>query len=328
MWPVNSLETNMITRETRGWEMTRQLWQCLWAVCFLAISATQAEAQTLELNYPDEISEQGAVHVAAKHSLYLHTYAVDRGTSSLLESRAQRALVADEWTTHKQTLSVSFVITAFAWRNGGDEIFLAGLKRDGSTIIERWRFEVPDGAREVRYPGAPPAIGTPQPAYVPALGMHGNTTSLIPTNWRQPITPTRVVLWESSAGPITAMAADPEGRYLLIWNHSAKLLQRLPLVEDPVANPISATTLYSATSHPLLDKVGDIEVRDFGTEGRKFLLRRNTSQVGTITTERYTVIADTNNDGNFESISFFTPQEMDASPYGTWESWKLFWMIP
>jgi hypothetical protein len=135
-------------------------------------------------------------------------------------------------------------------------------------------------------------------------------------------------MWESPSGPITAMAADPEGRFLVIWNYATQTLLRMSLVEDPAATPVTMTTLYSAASSPLLDKVGDIEIRDFPGEGRKILIRRDTTQTWAKSTERFSVIADNNNDGVFESINFFSSTEMDASPYGVWETWTLFWKVP
>lgn len=296
----------------------------------LAVSSVSATPlpQGLPLAFPEEIAEQGTVRTTVKSPLFMQTYWVDAGTSSLLRVRSERVAATDRWTTRRQELSVSFAITAFAWRNGGDEIFLAGLRRDGTTTVERWRFDEREGAREVRYQSAPPPVGVPQAAYTPAVSIRGNVEFRSDQPNSVPVDPTRLVLWDSTVGPITAMAADPEGRYLVIWNYSTQTLQRALLVEDPTATPISFTAIYSAATSPLLDKVGSIEIRDFGTEGRKLLLRRHTKQTWKAATERFHVIADANNDGVMDSIQSFSVSEIESSPYGTWETWKEFWKVP
>ena len=230
------------------------------------------------------------------------------------------------WKSEHTEHSVSWFLTASCARDGGDDLFLAGMKENGQCIVERWRFFTPHGRYRVRYTGTAPPIGTPAGPYTPEVTVAGGgpwtwTTKIKPPGGGP--NPQREVLYEGSAGPFTAMAVDPEGRYLVAHDHEEHALLRLTL-----PGPSTWTTLYTSSAYPDLAQVSSIEVRDFHDAGaRALLLRRMWGDDFPSHLERYGVIADSNNDGVFSNPTFYSSDAFLASPYGVWADWRLFYSV-
>lgn len=247
--------------------------------------------------------------------LLYQSYGIVTGDAEVGLLRRERMSSNDAWQEYTGTYSTSYAIAGFASRQGGDEVFLSGVEFDGTAKIERWRLVLPDGHQAVRYPLPTPAIGVPQPAYAPVVAPLGGT--YIPTGGLPQ--PRRRTLHSSSTHVYTALAADPEGRFLLAYDYTDEALVRFPLASIPSAPEV----LFEVATHPQLDQVSSIEIRDFATEGRKALLRRNYGHEPP-SSEVFGVMHDEDNDGEWESLEFFSTTKFAASAYGNWSSWKLF----
>lgn len=292
--------------------------------CVLVGPPVRSQEDERPSTFPeDAIDLHGGHHTTLQSGTLLQYCFAFVGSRSIRCERAERADRTAPWEHREESeYSLPYYLTGFASREGGDELFLCGMTPDGSTIIERWRFPVPDGRWVVRYPGPAPPIGTPAGAFVPTVVVEGGGAwewgSDDPVGELRP--PTRTVVYEGSAGPFTAIAVDPEGRFLVMSNHSRHSLDRIVLG----ASPIEVETLFEEKDYPALGKIASIEVLDFGTEGRKILLRGNGYGANRLD-QVWGIIGDPENDGILDSLEFLSSRAFAASPYSVWEDWRLFW---
>ncbi len=269
------------------------------------------------------------------HPVYKQRYSLAVAGQVVQRTRVERASTSADWRSEEGEFSVSYFFTCWTGREGGDVIYLCGMKATGESIIERWTFPVPNGRWVVRYPGATPAIGTPAMAYSPVVAVKGGGVwrwsngnfqqgSLTPPIPPQPsASPQISILYEGSDGPFSSMAVDPEGRQLLLYDFQEKAIQRLRLA--PLGT--SLETLYGAQAHPVLDQVGSLDVRDFAAEGRKLLIRRQYAQTFVGSAEVFTIASDPDNDGNFDGLVSYDRTAFEGSPYRNWPQWKEFWRL-
>ncbi len=108
----------------------------------------------------------------------------------------------------------------------------------------------------------------------------------------------------------------------MLYDYGQKSIQRLKLQTPPVIE-----TLYDDSVYPALAQVSNIDVRDFGTEGRKYLLRKQFAMTFVGSQEMFTVLSDSDNDGNVNAIQAFTKPLFQQAPYSDWSQWKEFWRI-
>jgi hypothetical protein len=271
------------------------------------------------VEFPEEIIHHsfGVFNTVVGHDLLYQSFLLTIGSTKMSVLRRERETSTNPWIVFTDECSVDYHVTGFAAREGGDEVFLAGVTHDGVMRIERWRYILPDGHQAMRYPlNQPPAIGTPQAEYNPVVAPLGGTFiafTQLPQPRKRSVYSTDVIVY-------TALAADPEGRFLLAYDYTHKRIVRFPLA----SLPSSPEVLFSSTTHPELAQVSSISIRDFPGEGRKALTRRNFASEPS-SAEVYGVMHDANNDGNWESIQFFTDSQFASAPYGNWDAWKLFY---
>lgn len=291
------------------------------ALVLLSLAGSGAAQDSRPSNYPWEAYNPDAYSLPGVMSeVFRQQYRVIAAGQTIAKTRFERANADAAWKTEDEEYTVSYFFTSWCGREGGDEIYLCGLMPSGQTIIERWRYTVPAGRWIVHCPTQSP-LGTPAADYQPSIVVKGGG------EWRwskaktYPPDPQRRVLYEGNEGPFTAMDVDPEGRQLLLYDFTTKAIRRINLANSVT----SIETLYTAQAYPHLSQLSSLELRDFGTEGRKLLTRKQ--YAGSNLEEVFGVFSDPDNDGNFSSVAFLTRSAFVASPYGNWPSWQQFWSL-
>lgn len=276
-------------------------------------------------NYPWEAYDADSIMMPGVYSnVYKQGYGLSMGGKTVRRLRSERADASSEWNTQEEEFTLSYYLTSWCGREGGDVIYLCGLKASGEAVIEKWTFSVPNGRWVVRYPGAPPPIGTPASAYEPHVAVKGGgqwkwNSKVLP----YPPSPQKTIIMEGSIGPFTSMAVDPEGRQLVLYDYGEKAIERIALLSSPPFLEI----LYSVSTFPHVSQVAALDIRDFGAEGRKLLMWKQYKQTYVRANEVYTIASDPNNDGNFEAVAFYPLSQFEASPYSDWPTWKEFWRL-
>jgi hypothetical protein len=201
------------------------------------------------------------------------------------------------WHLSTATERVSFTITSITSREGGNEVYVAGIQSDGTDVIEKWIFSARKGGYHLVSQGAQPQpIGTPMPAYSSFEVLEGGVFLSPP-----PIHTgaTRAALYRGSAmGHIRAMVCDPEGRFLIALTTPAGDLYRVHLV----TNPGTVELLVANTQVPALQEATTMQYQHHATEGRKVVLTQAEGSVYPLYYKNI-VLSDADNDGVFESIS-------------------------
>ncbi|MBL8842102.1 MAG: hypothetical protein JNL90_11320 [Planctomycetes bacterium] len=200
------------------------------------------------------------------------------------------------WSVQEQLLPVGFVPTAVEPRVAGGqltELYLAGMRTDGSAIVECWSFEY--GATPT---GAPYVALAQRPL---------------------PIVQRATRLASTAYGTIRALGVDPEDRFLLFLSYEKPALWKLALPGDGV------TKLHDATSLPALAHKGSIRFRTHVTEGRQVHLtnRQPYQRPDPSLPDPLVVLRDRDDDGTFDSVWVPTDAEWSAGKYDRAESWTL-----
>jgi hypothetical protein len=273
--------------------------------------------------FPDAIFDLYRVEVGYEGSVYSQSYTYGVGAKGLTRQKCERATDADPWTCLEAEESTSYYITSLDGREGGDQLFIAGLNDDGSCVIERWDYPGRKHGWHVSVSVPPGAgIGTSLPPVAPALAVSGGGDWQPPSSSAQSLpSASRTVIYTTQLGPIHGMDVDPQGRYLLFYDMSLETLFRLDLTQEPPA----PTAIAQASSHSQLDQVGALDLMDFPGEGRKCLIRRELTSNFRRSQEVYTLLGDANNDGIFEDVTVLDSDAWDASTYSDWTLWNQYW---
>ncbi len=223
-----------------------------------------------------------------------------------------------EWHRLEIVESMPFTVTALGAREGGREVYIAGVKRDGKVVIEKWLY----GARPKGWALAAPApaapMGQPMPEFVPVESLNGTGWSAPKSTVPNPAV--RSTYWSSSNSEvISALNVDPEGRYAIgVTYPSGNVLQ------FDLTTPNSIPQLiFSAADDDYLQGVTVIDMWHHSTEGRMVIL---TKRVGGWTfDDNRAVIRDSNNDGAFEALDVLSGAEWDAADYSKDDSFRKYW---
>jgi hypothetical protein len=293
-----------------------------WPLTFV-LGAGLAVAQ-LPVELPDSFYDPAAARMGVQSDVLKQTYLFATGSGSISVLRHERPDAQSDWVIHKDEFTVSYHVTAICCREGGDDLFVAGMQDDGTSVIERWSFLLPPGRQSLRFAGSPPPIGNPLPIYSASIVISGGGSYVPPGTYSRYPDPRRRLLFSGTTGPFTAMEVDPEGRFLLTYNLQEAAIQVMALD----ASPLALTTAYASGTHPQLDQIASIEAREFDGEGRKYLLRRKYGHSFPRSQEVYGIISDPENDGLLNSLQFFDAASFSASPYGQWSDWRLLWIVP
>lgn len=196
------------------------------------------------------------------------------------------------WTS--QSFSTSFVVTAIAMRDSLD-MYVAGTGRNGMAFIERWEFEPAKGRYQATRAKATTGVGVPAAAGSVVESIHLEYAPANESTYEQPQRE-QLYAGNSPFGHVHRLAADPEGRFLLVIasppQSSVVSMYRIPL--DSLYQP---TLVFDQTTLPDLARVEALAPVHHQVDGRKYLL---TYELGA--TAYRTVISDPNNDGVFDSV--------------------------
>lgn len=193
---------------------------------------------------------------------------------------------------------------------------MAGIKDDGTDIIEKWTFPTRTGGVFYRFAGAAAPIGTASGAFSGTLGIQGGGSfdplqsgAVLP----QPI---RRLAVEGSLGHVRALLADPEGRYLLYIRHDTSQLVQVPLLPSAGAPEV----LYSPAQISNLPNLWSLSAYHNASNGGRYV--RLVDNRGGELKNPFVLLKDSNNDGDFDAIEELTDldwyQQSDAV-------WKQFY---
>lgn len=211
-----------------------------------------------------------------------------------------------EFVTTENAYSASFEITDVRSRRA-DEFYLAGVARNGDDVIEKWEVvPVPGGYVALR-PPATTAIGITAVSSTTSVTIVGGQFVRPQDRTTAPSVFRTEVYRGQGFGGVSAMAVDPEGRFLLILASQDKSLYRLSLLDN---SPPSV--LYTAGDDPHFVAVDSIGPLQHETQGRMYLFE---SFDGPVFQARRSLMSDSDNDGIPEGITSYTLGEYEAAGY-------------
>lgn len=189
--------------------------------------------------------------------------------------------------------STSYVVKKIVPSGQAHSFFVNGRSRDGDDVLEQWDIDVGQGGRFATRPGGPTPIGTPS-------APHSLTTGILGETYTQPsgrprATATRTELYRGSdLGTLLGIAADPNGRFLLIVAGGA--LYRLDL-GGAYGAPVEIDTGFSA-----IDSAVYVSIRELAATGDRAVVITALRPPGE-GVWRYLML-DADNDGHFELPGF------------------------
>ncbi|MFG0260487.1 MAG: hypothetical protein ACF8LK_09070 [Phycisphaerales bacterium JB041] len=151
-------------------------------------------------------------------------------------------------------------------RQGGDELYIAALQPDGSTLIERWTFDHGRGNKRFGLSGPTPPIGVPQPKYADAASLTLIGPTFNPST--DIVAPRRKRVFEgSSIGIVRDMVVEPQGRFLLLLRHQPREIYFIDLTTTPTGAPVLVTSEFVV---PELAQANAITYWEHAADGRMY----------------------------------------------------------
>lgn len=231
------------------------------------------------------------------------------------------------WSSEQYVYSTSYNVLDVAYRLGGQELYIAGiqLERGGgyTDIVEKWVFPTPAGGYTFTVAGGVTSVGTARTTFSGSATITGGTYAapLKRTSTPQPVPNQTIIYSQPSGGHINCLAADPEGRFLLLHNYTSGDVSSLDLVS---ANSVPQL-VYSATQVPALTGVRSIALHDVRLIGRICRLSpENRSGAYSTVSTQVAVFVDPENDGTFNSFTVHSTVglALGQTPYGESKDWS------
>jgi len=307
------------------------------SVILLAALSTSSFGQSAPPQVPEFVfdrAEIGFGELLIDTPQFVQFSGVPGSIQKIYRRRKERSNSTATWFMEEREYSVPYWITAFCARNGGDDIFIAGVKANGDSILEHWRFNQPAYRYTVDYQGTASPIGIPLGVYAPVVRTVGGgqwkwTKKAFNIGGRSSgspgMNPTKTTLFEGPLGPITAIAADPEGRFLLLFDYGTSTINQFVLGQSTPTFPV----LYDLSSDSKFVRIDHIEPLDFKTPGErtyqlagKYLDASGNEVYGSGT------LKDQNNDGVFEAFNFTVHSAFLGTPYAVWSDWISLTELP
>ncbi len=301
----------------------------------LLVGTALAQGSTDTFPYPICLGRDDAGVVLSDSDLLHVAVRCTRADSEIRIQRKERDNLGSRFDPSERAFSTSFRVTAVAGHKAGDEIYVAGVKDSGATVVERWSFPSAEGRIvAARVPGVVPVLlsGPSQPPITWVTGTRGSPLFedpfLVP--YAPPVhrgainRPVRTVIYDpdTNVGHIRNMVVDPEGRYLIFQLHSTAELYRWDL--NALSFPVQAA---SAFADPVLTSTQAAELTlrarndvrmtpfDHPTDGR-ILLFALTGTIYGATTEAKAALKDADNDGVWETTETWSTNQWLQSGYG------------
>ncbi len=255
------------------------------------------------------------------------------GGRSFTRTAKERAETESPWFDTRTTFSVPFRITDLSGRDGGDVLYVAGIREaDGADLIEEWAFPPQRGARVLRAalsPTTTPAVGpvgVPAPPLVLLPGIAGAGDFVIPpAREAAPPERRRMLYTGAELRHIRSLVADPEGRFLLLQAHGNSAIYQLDLLSPA---PCTPKLVCSSATTPELKRTTSMSAWDIGAAGGRVYLLVSTEACVTPIDAEWVLLKDPDNDGNFDSIEGFSNAAWLASPYADRAAWGLLHCAP
>ncbi|MEW6073716.1 MAG: hypothetical protein AB1726_14120 [Planctomycetota bacterium] len=195
------------------------------------------------------------------------------------------------WYSTTVSYSTSYAVRAVDARIS-HELYVAGQLSSGIWILERWRITPATGEYYSSRPAATGGVGAPFTTPSTDFLIKGGTYR--PPSQRQTMLSLRSELWSGlGLSTITSMAADPDGRFLLILDDQAGKVFRVKVQQSALLE-----ALYTAAELPdLVYAIG------FGVYQHTVLGRVYEVNIGNPrrTTTFTILLVDNDNDGDFDA---------------------------
>lgn len=221
------------------------------------------------------------------------------------------------WYESEVVEAVSFQTTAVASTAGGSVLFVAGIRDDGVSLVERWAYSPRSGGYGIQVTsGTPQSIGTPMPPYSAQEVLNG--TAFSKPNPQHAHARRSVVFRGTSVGHIRSLAADPEGRFLLVLSYPTGTIYQISLLGNS-----PPTAVFTPSGVPHLAEARTIEILHDVANGRSCLL---TELKGCVypPNHRRTLLRDPNNDGIFDVAVTLTGAEWVAAGLDEDSAWQTY----
>jgi len=241
----------------------------------------------------------GAVAKAVRTDLKRSWYDWNSLEMQVIIKRRERKTENDDFHEHVQELSTSFYVTDVRWRCDGEdeinELFVAGVNEDGSSVVERWKF------------------------YYTAPVFDENGRYITIDNRRLPSVRRKQVYRGSSLGRIRTLQPDPDGRFVLFVTRETPTLYRIDL---PSGVPSVA---LDQSVDPFLSNVGVVGIRKHASEGIQYHLYAGTRwHYDSSVPGEVIVLRDGDNDGVLDAPELVTPVMWEKYGYNAGSSWVKF----
>lgn len=216
------------------------------------------------------------------------------------------------WRDTKFKVSLTFRITDVTVRQGGNEIYVGGMRDDGKGVIKRFNFQPRPGGWEVRsVPATAQPIGTPMVNHSCEQALNGT--------WSEPPqaaygVATRSQLLGDTVGVPRSIAVDPFGRYLLILTEATSEIYLLDLLADPHTLQL----LVGPSTIGELAQVDEFLCLTVASGGHAFQVFDRDALGDETATDPVIAMIDGDNDGSFEIIALIGEGEdaVDAAGLG------------
>jgi len=206
------------------------------------------------------------------------------------------------WYTWQKSFSTSFGIEMIRGRDSENYVIGGTDELTNETVIEGWRFTTPSGGLVAkRIPETSGPIGTPIPLTTPDLDLVGGLF-IQPSERVLSSPPQKSVLYRGAGIHIGTFLVDPEGRFLIVQDSVTGGIyqlvnQQLVLLVDP-------------QEYPNLLKFKSIDFYQYSNHDRILAVRTGGHP------HKMIAIYDSENDGNFETISEMAIDEFnDTFPF-------------
>jgi hypothetical protein len=232
----------------------------------------------------------------------------------------------NQWVSAKYVYPTACNILGVAPRLGGQELYVSGIQLDqvgGYTdIIEKWMFPTPEGSYATAIAGGVTAIGKPRGSLAGSMSIVGGSyvTPGHRVSTPQPVPDQTYVYSKHMGGHFDCVAADPEGRFLLLHNYASGDLLTL----DLMTADSTPKTLFTAAQIPALHATRSIDLDDVPGVGR--ICRLSPIDPGGAffrLSTQVVVLVDRDNDGIFDSFTVHSAADVarGATPYGDSIDW-------
>lgn len=202
--------------------------------------------------------------------------------------RGEGSSVPDE--LHSVGFSTAYRVIEVAPAGRSHAFYVNGTARNGDDVLELWEVSVGTGGRFVTPAAVPQPLGTPSPPYAVAGDVLGGFYAS-PSTRSGATTVARTELYRGQElGAWRALAADPEGRFVLVVA-GAKLF-RIDVATE-LAPPVELPTSFAA-----MDRVEYVFIRELASISTRTLVLIATPDFASSTL--WYLAFDAENDGHFE----------------------------